>query len=132
MSRAAASPPAHTARDRTDDSGVATVFGCLALIALLVVTAMFVQVGAVAVARHRAQSAADLAALAVAGALPSGVIAGCAEGAGVARRTGMRIRACEVVEWDATVIVEGDVPIGLLGSRTVRAVARAGPVEEER
>ncbi len=120
-----------SAEDRARESGVATVFGCLALIALLAVTAMFVQVGAVVVARHRAQSVADLGALAVAGALTSGVAAGCAEGEALVRSAGMRIRACAVAEWDATVIVEGDVPIGLLSARTVRAVARAGPVEDE-
>ncbi|WP_082393620.1 Rv3654c family TadE-like protein [Nocardia arizonensis] len=113
------------------ERGGATVLGCLALTALLSLTLMIAQIGVVAVARHRAQAAADLGALAAAGALDSGVEAGCAEGGEVVRRMSMRIRGCEVDEWDATVSVEGNVPIGLLGQRTVHAVARAGPVADD-
>ncbi|WP_433600769.1 Rv3654c family TadE-like protein [Nocardia sp. CA-135953] len=113
------------------DDGVATVFACLALAALIGATLLIAQVGAVVVARHRAQAAADLAALAAAGELARGADVGCAEAGEIARRIGARIQRCEVVQWDATVTVEGNVPMGLLGTRTVRAVARAGPVEVE-
>lgn len=113
------------------EEGGATVLGCLALTALVAVTLMIGQVGAVVVARHRAQAAADLGALAAAGALTSGVEAGCARGAEVVRDMRMRMRGCEVAEWDALVIVEGNVPMGLFGPRTVRTVARAGPVADE-
>ncbi|WP_328821053.1 Rv3654c family TadE-like protein [Nocardia sp. CY41] len=112
------------------DEGVATVFVCLALVALIGVTLLLAQVGVVVVARHRAQAAADMAALAAAGALVEGVDAACAEADGVARWMGTRIRVCEAAEWDATVTVERNVPIGLYGDRVVRASARAGPVEE--
>uniref|UniRef100_UPI0035A2499D Rv3654c family TadE-like protein n=1 Tax=Nocardia pseudovaccinii TaxID=189540 RepID=UPI0035A2499D len=111
------------------DDGVATVFACLALAALIGATLLIAQVGSVVVARHRAQAAADLAALAAAGELARGADVGCAEGAEIARRMGVRIQQCEVVQWDVIVTVEGNVPMGLLGKRTVRAVARAGPVE---
>ncbi|WP_433627067.1 Rv3654c family TadE-like protein [Nocardia sp. CA-120079] len=113
------------------DEGVATVFACSALAALIGATLLIAQVGAVVVARHRAQAAADLAALAAAGELARGADVGCAEAGEIARRMGVRIQQCEVVQWDATVTVEGNVPMGLLGKRTVRAVARAGPVEVE-
>ncbi|MGY4100356.1 Rv3654c family TadE-like protein [Nocardia sp. R16R-3T] len=111
------------------DEGIATVFACLALAALIGATLLIAQVGVVVVARHRAQAAADLAALAAAGELTRGADVGCAQAEEIARRMGLRIQRCEVVHWDATVTVEGNVPMGLLGKRTVRAVARAGPVE---
>ncbi|BDT92923.1 Rv3654c family TadE-like protein [Nocardia sputorum] len=112
------------------EEGVATVFVCIALAALIGVTLLIAQVGIVVVARHRAQAAADMAALAAAGALVDGVDAACAEADGVARRMGTRIRVCEAAEWDVTVTVERNVPIGLYGDRVVRTSARAGPVEE--
>ncbi|MEU6828388.1 Rv3654c family TadE-like protein [Nocardia beijingensis] len=113
-----------------DEQGLATVFACSALVALIGVTLLIAQVGAVVVARHRAQAAADLAALTAAGALVDGVEAACDEADQVARRMGARIRVCEAAQWDATVAVERNVPIGLYGDRIVRASARAGPVEE--
>ncbi|WP_375154478.1 Rv3654c family TadE-like protein [Nocardia cyriacigeorgica] len=112
------------------EAGGATVFAALALAGLLGLTVLVGQVGAGVVARHRAQAAADLAALAAAGALVYGASDACAEGGDIARRMLMTIRACEVAEWDVVVTVEGKVPMGLLGDRTVRAMARAGPVEE--
>lgn len=113
------------------EAGVATVFATLALAGLLVLTVLVGQVGAGVVARHRAQAAADLAALAAAGALVHGAAQACTEGGEIARRMRMTIRGCEVAEWDVVVTVEGKVPMGLLGDRTVRAMARAGPVEEQ-
>ncbi len=112
------------------EDGLATVFGCLALVALIGATLLIAQVGFVVVARHRAQAAADLAALAAAGALVEGVDPACDEAEVLARRMGTRIRACGATEWDVTVTVERNVPIGLYGERIVRASARAGPVEE--
>lgn len=116
-------------RGRADDGG-ATVLACLALAGLIGATLLVSQVGVVVVARHRVQAAADLGALAAAGALEQGAEAGCAQAIELARRMRVRIRECEVAQWDATVTVEGNVPIGLFGNRTVRAVARAGPVED--
>lgn len=112
------------------DEGVATVFACLALAALIGLTLLIAQVGVVVVARHRAQAAADLAALTAAGELERGADVGCVEAGEIARRMGARVQECAVVQWDATVTVERNVPMGLFGKRTVRAVARAGPVED--
>ncbi|WP_324195166.1 Rv3654c family TadE-like protein [Nocardia puris] len=111
------------------DGGGATVFVCLALTGLIGATSLVGQVGAVVVARHFAQAGADLAALAVAGALDRGIEVACAEGAEVARRNGARIRECEVRGWEATVTTTRKIPMGLFGSRTVVAMARAGPVD---
>ncbi|MBF6173237.1 Rv3654c family TadE-like protein [Nocardia blacklockiae] len=116
-------------RWRTDD-GIATVTACLALAALLAATLLIMHVGTVVVARHRAQSAADLSALAAAGALDAGAEAGCARAGELTRRMGGRVESCAVAEWDVTVTVTLTVSISPLGERTVRASARAGPVSE--
>ncbi|WP_040773506.1 Rv3654c family TadE-like protein [Nocardia pneumoniae] len=109
---------------------MATVFAGSALVALIGATLLIAHVGAVVVARHRAQAAADMAALAAASALVQGVDVACAEAEEVARRMETHIRICAAAEWDVTVTVETNVPIGLYGDRSVGAIARAGPVEE--
>ncbi|WP_309234685.1 Rv3654c family TadE-like protein [Nocardia sp. XZ_19_385] len=114
------------------DSGGATVLACLALAGLIAATLLISQVGIGVVARHRVQAAADLAALAGAGALESGAAAGCAAAAEIARLVRARARTCAVSQWDVTVTAEQNVPMGLFGVRTVSAVARAGPVDDER
>lgn len=92
---------------------------------LLFITAAGAYLGSVVVARHRAQAAADLGALAGAAALPEGPAAACARATAVAR--GMRVRAagCQVDELD--VIVTAEVAVSFLG--VARAAARAGPVD---
>ncbi|MFC6010125.1 Rv3654c family TadE-like protein [Nocardia lasii] len=112
------------------DGGGATVFVCVALAGLICLTLLIGQVGGVVAARHRAQGAADLGALAAAGALVEGAEVGCAEATEVARRMGATVRRCAVEQWDALVEVQARVSVGVLGERTVRASARAGPVDE--
>ncbi|WP_312032661.1 Rv3654c family TadE-like protein [Nocardia coubleae] len=112
------------------DQGGATAFACIALAGLICSTLMVGQVGAVVVARHRVQAAADLGALAAAGALVEGAEVGCAEADDVARRMGARVSRCEVEQWDAVVTVERQVGLGVFGVRSVVGAARAGPVEE--
>ncbi|MEV6432782.1 Rv3654c family TadE-like protein [Nocardia sp. NPDC051463] len=112
------------------ERGGATVSACLALVGLIGVALLVGQVGVVVVSRHHAQAAADLAALAAAGALEQGAEAGCAQALEIARHMRARIHECEVTRWDVTVAVVRNVPIGLYGKWTVRAVARAGPVED--
>ncbi|MCX4093624.1 Rv3654c family TadE-like protein [Nocardia sp. alder85J] len=109
------------------EDGVASVAGCLAVVALLAVTVSIGQIGVVIVVRHRAQSAADLSALAAAGALDGGVAAGCARAGTIAGHAGFRLLECAVVDWDVTVTVESEVSLATFGSRRVRASARAGP-----
>ncbi|MEU4341127.1 Rv3654c family TadE-like protein [Nocardia sp. NPDC023852] len=117
-------------RHGSAEEGVATVFACLGLVALIGATLLIGQMGVVVVARHRAQAAADLASLAAAGVLAEGLEAACVEAEQVARRMGSRLEGCAAAKWDVTVTVERKVPIGLFGDRIVSAVARAGPVEE--
>ncbi|MFF2086681.1 Rv3654c family TadE-like protein [Nocardia sp. NPDC058176] len=112
------------------DTGGATAFACIALAALIALTLLIGQVGVAIAARHRAQAAADLGALAAAGVLVEGTEAGCAEAAELARRMGARVARCVVEHWDVVVTVEVTVALGIIGKRTVGVAARAGPVDE--
>ncbi|NKY56058.1 Rv3654c family TadE-like protein [Nocardia flavorosea] len=118
-----------TARFSRDD-GSATVTACLALAALLALTVLVAHVGGVIAARHRAQAAADLAALAAAAELVEGADAGCAAAEALGRRMKAGVVRCEVAGWDVLIEVEEKVPAGPFGSPSIRAIARAGPVEE--
>lgn len=111
------------------DRGGATVAACLALAGLLCATVLIGQVGVVVVARHRAQAAADLGALAAAGALAGGAEAACALADVPVRRMGAVVRRCAVEQWDVEVSVEVRAALGVLGTRTVGGIARAGPVD---
>lgn len=95
----------------------------LFMLALLTVTAGGAQVGSAVVARHRAQAAADLAALAAAGVLPSGQETACGVAREVAAANSATVTACEVAGLDVVVRVEARAAVGV-----ARAVARAGPV----
>ncbi|WP_348537443.1 Rv3654c family TadE-like protein [Nocardia carnea] len=112
------------------DDGSATVTACLALAALLVLTVLVMHVGGVIATRHRAQAAADLAALAAAAELPEGADAGCATAEELGRRMTAGLIRCEVAGWDVQIEVIEKVPVGPFGSQSIRAIARAGPVEE--
>ncbi len=96
------------------------------VVVVLCVTVAGAALGAVVVARHRAQAAADLAALAAAARLPAGAAAACAHAAAVAYRMGAAATGCEVDGLDVVVTV--DVAVGWRGpGGTARAAARAGP-----
>jgi secretion/DNA translocation related TadE-like protein len=92
---------------------------------LLCVTGAAVYLGSVVVARHRAQAAADLAALAAAARVPAGAEAACARADLVARRMRAGDTGCTVQGLDVVVTVQAAVP----GGGTARAVARAGPAD---
>jgi secretion/DNA translocation related TadE-like protein len=95
---------------------------------LLVVTAGGVAVGSAVVARHRAQSAADLSALAGAQRALYGTAPACAEVSAIARRMGATVSWCVVEDLDVVVTVDFPVVLGRFGIGPARAVARAGPV----
>lgn len=98
------------------------------MIAVLVaVTAGIAYVGVAVVARHRAQSAADLAALAAAGRLAHGGEAACAQAAAVATAMRTNLARCGVEDLDVVVAVDVTVTLGRFGVGPARAVARAGP-----
>ncbi len=93
---------------------------------LLSVTGGGFLLGAAVIARHRAQTAADLAALAGAAQLAAGPEAACVE----AKRLASRLRAgetgCAIDGLDVVVTVTVPLPAGRVGP--ARASARAGPV----
>lgn len=99
------------------------------MVAVLLCTASAgAYLGAVVVARHRAQAAADLAALAAAARLPSGAPAACARATLVAHEMQVDDVQCGIADLDVVVTVQVafDIADGFTG--VARAAARAGPV----
>jgi secretion/DNA translocation related TadE-like protein len=83
------------------------------------------KIGSAVVARHRAQSAADLAALAAAAKVPDGPAAACREAATVAGAMRASVRECAVDQLDVNVVVT--VVVGGWTGAQAGAAARAGP-----
>lgn len=101
-----------------------------AMVAVLVcLTGGAVCLGSAVAARHRVQSAADLAALAAAAALPAGVAVACARASGVIQQLGAHPIDCAADGLD--VVVTADVAVPLVRGARARAVARAGPLETD-
>lgn len=96
--------------------------------ALLVVTGGGICLGSAVIERHRAQAAADLAALAAAVALPAGTAAACGRAALVAGRMAARHTGCRVDGLNVVVTAEVPVLFTSWGIGPARAAARAGPV----
>jgi secretion/DNA translocation related TadE-like protein len=94
---------------------------------ILAVTGAAVVVGTAVIARHRAQSAADLAALAAAGRLAAGQGTACGWAVSVAERMDASVTACTVTALDVVVTVDVDAVLGRWGLGSARAAARAGP-----
>lgn len=94
--------------------------------ALVSVTLSAAWIGAVVIARHRAQTAADLAALAAAQSLAAGPAAACGRAASVAAAMGATVQQCTVDGLD--VVVEAGVGVKVPVGTRAQAVARAGPV----
>lgn len=86
-------------------------------------------VGAATVARHQAQTAADLGALAGAMRAVQGQPAACGRAAEFVAANHGRLASCELAGLTLTVVVERSAP-GLLGlPRPAVATARAGPLQ---
>jgi secretion/DNA translocation related TadE-like protein len=95
------------------------------VVVLLLLTGAGAYLGSVVVARHRAQAAADLAALAAASRLPSGAAAACGRASAVAREMRVGDAECRVDGLDVVVTVQ--VAVAFAGA--ARAAARAGPAD---
>jgi secretion/DNA translocation related TadE-like protein len=103
------------------------VYACLGSVVLLVVTGLAVQLGAGVLARQRAETAADLAALAGAATVLQGPDVACQRAVAVASANGAAVQSCTVTGADVLVTVSVRVRAGpVTGSATGRA--RAGPV----
>lgn len=109
------------------DSGSATLWVVTAMAVVLCVTGACGSVGIVAAERHRADAAADAAALAAAGHVVAGPGSACAAAAAIARTDGAALTRCGLDGADAQV----EVAVGLPGilQQFGRALghARAGP-----
>lgn len=112
------------------ERGSASVWAAGGIAALLLLVALIVGIGAAAATRHRAASAADLAALAAAGYATAGAQVACARAGWVAERMGVRVTACRLRGWDAEVEIAAHPPDLLVGFGEATARARAGPVAE--
>jgi secretion/DNA translocation related TadE-like protein len=94
---------------------------------LLSITGGSAYLGSAVVARHRAQAAADLAALAAAARLAAGPESACAQARAVAREMRVSTTGCDVDDLDVVVTVDARVAVG--GWASARAAARAGPAD---
>ena len=111
------------------DAGSATVWVLATGIVLVLAAVAFAMAGAATVARHRAQAAADLAALAGALLAGDGEEAACQRAADVSARNGARLADCRLEGFDVVVAVEV-APARIVGIGVARGAARAGPVED--
>lgn len=110
------------------DRGSMTVWAA-AVLALIVLSAgVALAYGSAVVGRHRAETAADLAALAAAVRVTDGETGACGTAATVAARNGGLLRGCRVAGEDVEVSVSRSVRLAGFGVRTVTVRARAGPV----
>ncbi len=111
--------------DNELDSGVATVFVCLAVALLLAVSAVGIHLGGAVLTRQQAETAADLGALAGAARMLQGVDAACTRaGELVALNRGF-MTTCRADGLD--LLIEVEVPVPAWGG-VATAKARAGPV----
>jgi len=101
-----------------DDAGSATLIAVAMMAVLLAFTVGGFHIGSAVVARHRAQAAADLAALAAAAQLPEGVAAACGRASVIAQAMNVAVIDCAVDDLDVVITV---------AAGKAHAAARAGP-----
>ncbi|MFB9906230.1 Rv3654c family TadE-like protein [Allokutzneria oryzae] len=106
-----------------------TVPAAVGVAGLLSVLFLFLCLGGAQIHRHRAEAAADLAALAAAARAPSGTSSACRAAARVGERMGVVVTGCRLDGWDALVEVRATVTGRLPFVVPVVARARAGPAE---
>ena len=113
---------------RTDDRGVATVYTCLGVVMLLVALGFAMRFGAAVLARQKAETGADLAALAGAAKVLQGPDLVCATVVRVAVANGVDVQSCSVAGTDVLVTAQARVGSGPFAV-TAAGRARAGPVQ---
>ena len=112
-------------RNEQSDSGVSTVFACLAVGLFLAVTVLGLRLGGAMLARQQAESAADLGALAGAADILQGAGVACATAREVVEANRASITSCAADGLD--LLVEVQVPVPAWGGNAAGR-ARAGPV----
>jgi secretion/DNA translocation related TadE-like protein len=113
---------------QADDEGSATIWSVGGIAVLFLVAAAVLAAGCVVQTRHRATSAADLAALAAATYAPDGPPTACDRARWVADHMRVRLTSCELTGWDALVEVRVALPGELRRFGQVTEHSRAGPV----
>ena len=98
---------------------------------LLAITVGGVYVGSAVIARHRAQAAADLAALAAAVHLAEGSARPARRRRRWRRAMNAAVTRCAVEDLDVVVTVRPRVRLGRIGVGPARATARAGPADAD-
>jgi secretion/DNA translocation related TadE-like protein len=117
---------------RSNDRGVATVWAAGAIAVLVSMAVFGLHLGEAMVARHQAESAADLAALAGAAEVVAGEQYACAQARRVTDRMRVQLASCRMSGLDVLVEVAAR-PRGWLGGLGVATGrARAGPAAEGR
>ena len=109
-----------------DEHGAATLLVVTFLALLVLLTAALAAVEGMVAAHRRAQSAADLAALAAARSLALGQDP-CPDATRIAEANGARLTACAVAGRAVTVEVAVDGPRWLGRATVLAGQARAGP-----
>jgi secretion/DNA translocation related TadE-like protein len=117
--------PARIAAER--DRGAATVWVAGAIAVLMGVVVFGLHLGGAILARHQAQSAADLAALAGAGVVLTGEPHACEQARRVTDRMRVHLVSCRARGWDVLVEVAARPAGGLGGLGEATGRARAGP-----
>jgi secretion/DNA translocation related TadE-like protein len=110
-----------------DDRGVATVWAAGAIAVLVGVAVFGLYLGEAMVARHHAESAADLAALAGAGQVLLGEFSACTQTRRVTEGMRVRLVSCQLRGTDVLVEVSAHPPGWLAAFGSATAQARAGP-----
>ncbi|GIH70253.1 Rv3654c family TadE-like protein [Sphaerimonospora thailandensis] len=119
------------ARRPRAERGSATVWAVGIMAIIWVAALVVVQIGTARVARHRAQSTADLSALAAASWALAAPGQACERARTIAMANGARLRSCSLSGATADVAVVVEFALPLTGSRTAIGIARAGPVSVE-
>ncbi|GAC58194.1 hypothetical protein GOHSU_32_00110 [Gordonia hirsuta DSM 44140 = NBRC 16056] len=114
-----------------DDAGFATVAAALAIAGLVTVLLAVTYLGSAVLARHRAQNAADLGALAAASALVYGHEAPCdrARSVVVQQEGAVQLTGCDLDGTDVLVGTQVSVRLGRWGVGQANGMARAGPAD---
>ncbi|MEO6958286.1 MAG: Rv3654c family TadE-like protein [Antricoccus sp.] len=111
------------------DRGSGTIWAGAVVMVICAIGSMILLVAIAQMARHRANAAADLAALAAAQVLLDGTADPCVEAAQKASVNDAELASCEVDGEKVTVVVSVAVRLGRWGLGHAKAAARAGPVD---
>ena len=105
--------------------GSATVLALAGVMVCLTIAGIWLAAGRAALARQRAETAADLAALAGAQSLALAAAAPCAAAGAAAAANSGRLLACSIAGDDVRVVVSVSAPVA------AQATAHAGPQEPQ-